>query len=41
MINNNRVDVVTEGNYISHDSKIIVKSVEGSKVVVDVNSSAE
>lgn len=41
MINNNRVDVVTEGNYITHDSKIIVKSVEGSKVVVDISSGTD
>jgi membrane-bound serine protease (ClpP class) len=36
MVNAVRIDVVTEGNYISHDSQIIVKSVEGSKVVVDL-----
>jgi membrane-bound serine protease (ClpP class) len=34
IINDNRIDVVTEGDFISHDSSIVVKSVEGSKVVV-------
>jgi membrane-bound serine protease (ClpP class) len=34
LINGNRVDVVTEGDYINHDSDIVVKKVEGSKVVV-------
>jgi membrane-bound serine protease (ClpP class) len=34
IINDNRIDVVTEGDFISHDSNIVVKSVEGSKVVV-------
>ncbi|MEW6702714.1 MAG: NfeD family protein [Bacteroidota bacterium] len=34
MINGKRIDVVTEGDYITHNSKIIVKAVEGSKVVV-------
>ncbi len=38
IINGNRVDVVTEGNYINHDSPIIVKSVEGSKIVVDLKN---
>jgi len=36
LINEKRVDVVTEGNYISRDSEIVVKFVEGSKVVVDL-----
>jgi membrane-bound serine protease (ClpP class) len=36
LINEKRVDVVTEGNYISHGSEIVVKFVEGSKVVVDL-----
>lgn len=34
ILNGNRVDVVTEGDFISHDSNIVVKNVEGSKVVV-------
>ncbi len=34
IINGQRVDVVTEGDYIKHESKIIVKAVEGSKIVV-------
>ncbi|MEW6195097.1 MAG: NfeD family protein [Bacteroidota bacterium] len=34
LIENNRVDVVTEGDYINRDSGIKVKSVEGSKIVV-------
>lgn len=34
MINGKRIDVVTEGDYINHDSEIVVKAVEGSKVVV-------
>lgn len=36
LINGNRIDVVTEGDFINHDSKIIVKAVEGSKVVVSI-----
>ncbi len=36
LIDGKRIDVVTEGDYITHDSLIIVKSVEGSKVVVGV-----
>ncbi|MDQ7816809.1 MAG: NfeD family protein [Melioribacteraceae bacterium] len=36
IINGNRVDVVTEGDFIKNGTDIIVKSVEGSKVVVDV-----
>ncbi len=35
LINNKRVDVVTEGDYIESGSKIIVVEVEGSKIVVD------
>lgn len=38
IINGNRIDVVTEGDYISHDAAIVVKSVEGSKVVVGMKS---
>lgn len=34
IINGKRIDVVTEGDYINHGSDIIVKSVEGSKIVV-------
>ncbi len=34
LIESNRVDVVTEGDYIDRDSGIKVKSVEGSKIVV-------
>jgi len=34
IINGNRIDVVTEGDFISHDSSIVVKNVEGSKIVV-------
>lgn len=36
IIEGNRIDVVTEGNYVTHDSPIVVKSVEGSKIVVDL-----
>jgi membrane-bound serine protease (ClpP class) len=36
LINGNRVDVVTEGDFIKNGTEIIVKSVEGSKVVVDI-----
>ena len=38
IINGNRVDVVTEGDYVNHNSKIVVKSVEGSKVVVGIKA---
>ncbi len=38
MIDGKRIDVVTEGDYIDHDSKIIVKAVEGSKVVVGLKN---
>lgn len=38
LIDGKRIDVVTEGDYISNGSKIIVKSVEGSKVVVDLKT---
>lgn len=38
MIDGKRIDVVTEGDYIDHDSKIIVKAVEGSKVVVGIKN---
>lgn len=38
MIDGIRIDVVTEGDYINHDSKIIVKAVEGSKVVVGMKN---
>ncbi|MCL6100091.1 MAG: ATP-dependent Clp protease proteolytic subunit [Bacteroidetes bacterium] len=38
IIDGNRIDVVTEGDYISHDAAIVVKSVEGSKVVVGMKS---
>lgn len=34
ILNNERIDVVTEGDYVSHDSEIKVIKVEGSKVVV-------
>lgn len=34
IINDQRIDVVTEGDFISHNSSIIVKAVEGSKIVV-------
>ncbi|MBU2492746.1 MAG: ATP-dependent Clp protease proteolytic subunit [Bacteroidetes bacterium] len=34
MLNNERTDVVTEGDFISHDTQIKVIRVEGSKVVV-------
>lgn len=34
ILNNERIDVVTEGDYIEHDSEIKVVKVEGSKVVV-------
>jgi len=34
IINEKRIDVVTEGDYINHGSEIIVKSAEGSKIVV-------
>ena len=36
IINEQRIDVVTEGDYISHDSKIVVRAVEGSKIVVGI-----
>ena len=36
IIDGQRIDVVTEGDYIDDDSKIIVKAVEGSKVVVGI-----
>ncbi len=36
IINGKRIDVVTEGDYISHNSAVVVKSVEGSKVVVGI-----
>jgi len=36
IIEGNRIDVVTEGDYIKNKSRIVVKSVEGSKVVVDI-----
>lgn len=35
LFNGKRYDVLTEGDYITNGSKIIVKSVEGSKVVVE------
>jgi membrane-bound serine protease (ClpP class) len=34
VINGKRIDVVTEGDYINQGSNIIVKSAEGSKIVV-------
>ncbi|MDH7604175.1 MAG: NfeD family protein [Melioribacter sp.] len=34
LIDGKRIDVVTEGDYINHDTQIIVKNVEGSKIVV-------
>lgn len=36
LINGNRIDVVTEGDYIKNGSRVTVKSVEGSKVVVEI-----
>lgn len=36
LINGNRIDVVTEGDYIKNGSRIKVKSAEGSKVVVEI-----
>jgi len=36
LINGNRIDVVTEGDFIKNGSRIVVKSVEGSKVVVEI-----
>ena len=38
VINGNRIDVVSEGDYINHDSKLVVKSVEGSKVIVNLKN---
>lgn len=35
LIDGKRIDVVTEGDYITHGSPIVVKFVEGSKVVVE------
>lgn len=35
LFNGKRYDVLTEGDYITHGSKIVVRSVEGSKVVVE------
>lgn len=37
IINDERIDVVTEGDYIERGNEIIVKKVEGSKVVVIKN----
>jgi len=34
LIDGKRIDVVTEGDYITHNTSIIVKSVEDSKIVV-------
>lgn len=36
LIDGNRIDVVTEGDYIKNGNRVLVKSVEGSKVVVEV-----
>lgn len=36
LINGNRIDVVTEGDYIKNGNRIKVKSAEGSKVVVEI-----
>ncbi len=36
IIEGSRIDVVTEGDYIKNKNRIVVKSVEGSKVVVDI-----
>jgi membrane-bound serine protease (ClpP class) len=36
IIDGKRIDVVTEGDYISHGSEIVVKAIEGSKVIVNV-----
>lgn len=38
IINDERIDVVTEGDYIERGNEIIVKKVEGSKVVVIKNN---
>jgi membrane-bound serine protease (ClpP class) len=38
IISGNRIDVVTEGEYINHDSEIVVKTVIGSKVVVGLKN---
>jgi membrane-bound serine protease (ClpP class) len=38
VIEGQRIDVVTEGDYINHDSKIVVKAVEGSKIVVGLKN---
>ena len=35
LINGKRIDVVTEGDYINHGSTVVVKSTEGSKIVVE------
>jgi len=35
IINGKRIDVVTEGDYVTHGSKIVVKAIEGSKVIVE------
>jgi membrane-bound serine protease (ClpP class) len=37
IIDDNRIDVVTEGDYISKEAKIIVTRTEGSKVVVQLD----
>lgn len=34
IINNERIDVITEGDYIERGNEIVVKKVEGSKIVV-------
>jgi membrane-bound serine protease (ClpP class) len=36
IISDERIDVITEGEYINHDSEIVVKNVVGSKVVVGI-----
>jgi membrane-bound serine protease (ClpP class) len=36
LLNGQRIDVVSEGNYIVRNSNVYVKSIEGSKVVVDL-----
>lgn len=36
IINGKRIDVVTEGDFVSNGAKLIVKSIEGSKVVVEM-----
>ncbi len=41
IINGERIDVVTEGDFIEHDTEIVVVFVEGARVVVRENKGSE